>query len=155
MGVSTMIEGTTGRPEIADLWSFLSAHGIVPAVISASHVDLVRAIVEHRYGFAGFPVIGMLPVLEGGRYGTELRAPAPYRPGKVAAARLLAHEVTGSEETRPFLCAGDTNTDLEMLAYAAGCRLFFDRGKRPLMNLAEHLAAEGEGERTVVQAPFR
>jgi hypothetical protein len=154
MGVSSMISGTERRPEIADLWAFLSAHGVVPAVISASHVDLVRAVVDRAYAFSGFPVVGMRPVLEGGRYGAEMTAPVPYRTGKVDAARALARELTGSEETRPFLCAGDTNTDLEMLAYAGEYRLFFDRGKRPFMDLAEHLAAAGEGERTLVQAPL-
>ena len=154
LGTSFMLRGTRKRPEIADLWAVMARHGVVPVVITASHVDLVRAVLDRHYGFAGLPLIGMLPVLHGGRYGADLMAPATYRTGKVDSARLAARQVTGSDETRPLLCAGDTNTDLEMLAYSGGYRLFFDRGKRPLMDLAEHLAAGGEGERTLVQAPF-
>jgi phosphoserine phosphatase len=154
LGSSTMIRGTRTRPEIANLWSVMSRHGVVPVIITASHVDLVRAVLDRHYGFAGNPILGMLPVLEADRYGAEVRAPVTYRTGKVDAARQVALTVTGSEETRPVLCAGDTTTDLEMLAYSAEYRLFFDRGKRPLMDLAEHLIARGEGERTLVQAPF-
>lgn len=154
LGTAAMIEGTRTRPEIADLFAFLARHGIVPVVITASHVDLVRAVLDRHYRFAGLPLVGMLPRLEGGRYGAELTAPATYRTGKVDAARVAARLLTGSEDTRPVLCAGDTNTDLEMLAYSGGHRLFFDRGKRPLMDLAEHLAGHGEAETTLVQPPF-
>jgi hypothetical protein len=154
LGAASMVQGVRFRPEIADLWAAMARRGMVPAVVSASHADLVRAIVDRHYGIEGFPVAGMLPVLEGGRYAATLTAPAPYRPGKVDAARAVARAVRGDEEARPALCAGDTNTDLEMLAYGSDYRLFFDRGKRPFMDLAHHLSARGLGDRTLVEAPF-
>lgn len=154
LGAASMVQGVRFRPEIADLWAAMARAGMVPAVVTASQVDLVRAVVDRWYGFAGFPVIGMKPTLDGGRYAANLEAPATYRPGKVDAARTLARELTGDEDQRPVLCAGDTNTDLEMLAYAADYRLFFDRGKRPLMDFAAHLAHRGLADRTVVEAPL-
>jgi len=154
LGTASMMQGVRIRPEIADLWAAMAHRGAVPAVVSATHTELVRAVVDRHYGFSGFPVTGMRPALEAGRYTGELTAPAPYRPGKVDAACILAREVTGDEETRPFLCAGDTTTDLEMLAYASSWRLFFDRGKRPLMDLADHLRACGLEGQTIVQPPF-
>jgi hypothetical protein len=154
LGAASMVQGVRFREEIADLWAAMARRGMVPAVVTASHADLVRAVVDRHYGLSGFPVTGMLPAIEGGRYAATLTAPAPYRPGKVDAARALARAVTGDEEARPALCAGDTNTDLEMLAYGSDYRLFFDRGKRPFMDFAHHLSARGLGDRTLVEAPF-
>jgi phosphoserine phosphatase len=153
-GGSAMMEGTRRRPEIADLFAAMAREGIVPVIITASHTDLVRAVVDRHYGFAGHPVIGMSPVLSGGRYGAELTAPATYRHGKVDAARMAARLVTGDEDARPAFAAGDTTTDLEMLAYATSHRLFFDRKKRELLDLADFLAEHGMGDRTLVQAPL-
>ena len=154
MGATAMLEGTRARPEMVELFAAMAAHGIVPAVITASQVDLVRAVLDRHYGFAGYPVVGMSPVLAGGRYGADLAAPATYGAGKVDAARAVARLVTGNDDLRPVLCAGDTTTDLELLAYSGGYRLFFDRGKRPFMDLAHHLVAHGHGERTIIQTPF-
>jgi hypothetical protein len=154
LGATAMTEGTRARPEIADLFAAMVRLGIVPVVITASHVDLVRAVLDQHYGFAGHPVVGMVPVLEGGRYGADLTAPATYRHGKVLAARAVARRVTGREDARPVFAAGDTTTDLEMLAYADGLRLFFDRNKGPFMDFASWLVGEGEEARTLVQAPF-
>jgi hypothetical protein len=154
LGGSAMLEGTRRRPEIADLFAAMAREGIVPVVITASHVDLVRAVLDRHYGFAAHPVIGMSPVLTGGRYGAELTAPATYRHGKVDAARIAARLVTGDEDARPAFAAGDTTTDLEMLAYATSHRLFFDRKKRELLDLAAFLAQHGMGEKTLVQAPL-
>jgi hypothetical protein len=153
-GGSRMLEGTQRRPEIADLFAAMAREGIVPVIITASHVELVRAVADRHYGFAGHPVIGMSPVLTGGRYGAELTAPATYRHGKVDAARKVARLVTGDEDARPAFAAGDTTTDLEMLAYATSCRLFFDRKKRELMELADFLAQHGMGAQTLVQPPL-
>jgi hypothetical protein len=154
LGTTTMLEGTRSRGEVEDLFAVMARHRIVPVVITASQVDLVRAVLDRHYGFAGYPVVGMSSVLAGGRYGAEMVAPATYRGGKVDAARALARLAGGDEEARPVLCAGDTTTDLELLAYSRGVRLFFDRGKRPFMDLAEHLVAHGHGDRTLIQSPL-
>ncbi len=154
LGAAAMLHGTRLRPDIANLMAAMMRHDIVPVVVTASQEDLVRAVLERHYGFGGHPVVGMRTVLEGGVYGADLTAPATYRSGKVEAIRAVARAVAGSEEARPVLCAGDTNTDLEMLAYSGAYREFFDRGKRPLMDLARDLAARGEAARTVVQVPF-
>ena len=134
LGTASMRYGVRVRPEIVDLMAAMARHGVVPAVVSASHVDLVGPVLERYYGLGSSPLAGMRTVLEGGTYGPDLTAPATYRPGKVDAARALARSVTGREDARPVFCAGDTTTDLEMVAYSSGYRLFFDRGKRPFMD---------------------
>jgi hypothetical protein len=154
LGATAMLHGVRIREEIVDLAAAMARRGIAPVVVTASQADLVRAVVDRHYGLGGQPLAGMRCALEGGRYGAELKAPATYRTGKVDAARAVALSLTGSEETRPVLCAGDTNTDLEMLAYSGDYRLFFDRGKRPLMDLCRHLIAHGGGASTVVEPPF-
>jgi hypothetical protein len=154
IGATSMAVGTRARPDIKALFDALSRHGIVPAVVTASQVDLVRAVLDHAYGFAGNPVVGMLPERAAGRYSARLTAPATYGSGKVEAAMALSRELFGHDGARPVFAAGDTTTDLEMLAFATSHRLFFDRGKRPLMDFADHLQATGAAERTLVQPPF-
>jgi phosphoserine phosphatase len=149
-----MLRGTRFRPEIADLMAAMTRHGVTPVVITASHVDLVHGVLRRHYAYGETPLAGMVPVLKGGAYGGELTVPATFRPGKVDAARAIARALTGDEDARPVFCAGDTNTDLEMVAYSSAYRLFFDRGKRPFMDLAGHLAAHGAGATTLVQPPF-
>jgi len=153
-GTSSMRHGTRIRPEIVDLMAVMARHGITPVVITASHVDLVRAVLARHYAFGEHPLVGMAPVLVEGRYGADLTAPVPYRPGKVDAARAVAHRLTGREDARPVFCAGDSNTDFEFVAYSSDYRLFFDRGARPFMDLGAYLAAHGDGQSTVVQSPF-
>jgi hypothetical protein len=153
LGTSSMTHGTRIRPEIADLMAAMARHGVTPVVITASHVELVRGLLERRYGVDPGPLTGMLPAVERGAYGGDMTAPATFRPGKVDAARAIARTLTGDEDARPVFCAGDSNTDLEMVAYSTGYRLFFDRGKRPLMALAEHLASRAAAT-TLIQPPF-
>lgn len=154
LGTASMHYGTRIRPEIVDLMTAMARRGVVVAVITASHVDLVQPVLERHYGFGSNPVLGMLPVLEAGRYGPDLTAPATFRPGKVDAVRAVARSVTGREDARPVFCAGDSVTDFEMVAYSGGYRLFFDRGKQPLMDLARYLAWGGAERTTLIQAPF-
>jgi phosphoserine phosphatase len=154
MGVTAMLEGTRARPEIAELFAAMTRLGVVPVVVTASQVDVVRAALDRHYGFAGNPVVGMRATQESGRYTADLLAPATYRSGKVEAIRQVARDITGDEGRLPALAAGDTNTDLEMLAYSGGWRLFFDRRKRPLMDLADHLVRHGSGARTLVEQPL-
>ena len=154
LGTTSMRRGTRIRPEIADLMAAMARHGVTPVVITASHVDLVHGVLQRYYAYGSTPLAGMVPVLEGGAYGGELTAPATFRPGKVDAARAIARALTGDEDARPVFCAGDSNTDFEMVAYSSAYRLFFDRGTRPFMDLAAHLAAHGAGRATLVQPPF-
>jgi hypothetical protein len=161
VGATAMAVGTRRRGEIVDLFAALTRHDIVPVVVTASHVDLVRAVLDQAYGFAGNPVLGMQPEMVDGRYAARLRAPATYGSGKVDAACALTRERTGGGDAslgvprgRVVFAAGDTTTDLEMLAFATTHRLFFDRGKRPLMDFADFLLATGAGDRTLVQPPF-
>jgi len=151
-GLATMLYGTAPRPEMIELVASLRARGVEPVVVTASQVDLVKAVVERHYG--GAVVLGMKAELAGGRYGATLLSPATYGPGKVDAIRQFARERFGDASLRPVFAAGDANTDLEMLAYAEGTRLFFDRGKRPFLDLADHLFRRGHGDRTLVQDPL-
>lgn len=154
LGAASMRYGVRARREIVDLVGAMARHGVVSAVVSASHVDLLQPVLERYYGLGSSLVVGMRTVLEGGAYGADLTAPVTYGPGKVDAARALLRNATGREDTRPVFCAGDTTTDLEMVAYSRGYRLFFDRGKQPFMDLAGYLAAHGAGPTTLIQPPF-
>ncbi len=153
-GTRSMRHGTRIRPEIVDLMAVMARHGVIPVVITASHVDMVRAVLARHYAFGDHPLVGMTPVLVDGRYGADLTAPVPYRPGKVDAARAVARRLAGREDARPVFCAGDSNTDFEFVAYSSDYRLFFNRGARPFMDLGAYLGALGDGQSTVIQAPF-
>ncbi len=153
-GSSAMLYGTRARPEMVDLMTMMVRHGVTPVVITASHVDLVRAVLARHYGLGEQPLVGMTPALVEGRYGADLTAPVPYRAGKVDAARAVARRLTGREDARPVFCAGDSNTDLEFVAYSGDYRLFFDRRVRPFMDLAAYLGAHGDAQSTVIQEPF-
>lgn len=154
LGRAAMTRGLRLRPPMVDLIGRLSAHGIRPLVVSASQRDLVEAVVCRHYGVEPGCTVGMLHALEGGRYRGSLLPPVPFRSGKVHAAAELATRLGADGARGPVLAAGDANTDLELLACSADARLFFDRGARPLMELADWLRARGQERSTLVQRPF-
>ncbi len=150
LGEGVMSRGVAVRPPIRALLDALQAHGVRPLVVSASQRDLVEGVVCAWYGLPRGQTWGMQHRLEGGRYTGELLEPVPYGLGKIAATQHLM----GGGRTPPLLCAGDANTDLELVAWSGDMRIFFDRGGRPFMDMARRLVAEGAAARTVTQRPF-
>ncbi len=149
VGSGEMSLGVEPRPAIAELLALLEAGGITPLVVSASQRDIVAGAARQLYGIPPERATGMLHALDGQAYGPELLEPVPYGLGKVYTAR--AGWPFG--EARPALCAGDANTDLELMAWSGDTTVFLDRGARPLMDLARHLAREA-ADRVVVERPF-
>jgi phosphoserine phosphatase len=139
---------------MVNLMEVMARHGITPVIISASQVDVVDSVLQRVYHFGPNQATGMRHRLHEGLYRAHLLAPATYRHGKVDAAREIARHLTGREDSRPVLCAGDSDTDLEFVAYSSDCRIFFDRGSRLFMGLARHLQEHGAEASTVVQQPF-
>lgn len=141
-----MPQGTRIRPRMVALLAALQQNNVLPFVISASQHDLVAAVLERELGVPERRMHGMKLGLEGEVYGERLLEPVTYRGGKVHAARLLV----GMEAPPPVLCAGDSTTDLELIAWSGRCRLIFDRGDPLLVGLARWLEARGAADRTVV-----
>lgn len=154
-GAVSMEYGNVQRDEIINLMDVMRAHGITPVVVTASQTDLVASIATPRYGVEEQYVMGIQPrLLEAGTYENWLLNPVTYRPGKVDATMELAEMITGDPSARPVFCAGDSNTDFEFVAYSDDYRLFFDRAKVPLMEMATWLTDNGHAESTVIQTPF-
>lgn len=154
MGTTSLGYGNAVRDEIVNLIDVMKNHGITPVVVTASQTDLVAAVATPVYGIEEQFILGIQPRLNGAVYENWLLNPVTYRPGKVDAVRLLAEEIALDAEVRPVFCAGDSNTDFEFVAYSSDYRLFFDRGKAPLMELATWLTDNGYASTTVVQTPF-
>ena len=154
IGTTSMDYGTRVREEIVNLMAVMARHDITPVVVSASQVDLVESVLQRAYRSGESPVAGMLHRLYEGLFGAHLLAPVTFRPGKVDAVRAIARRLSGSEDTRPVFCAGDSDTDLEFVAYSSDYRLFFDRKKELLMSLASYLSSHGEARTTLIQQPF-
>lgn len=154
IGTTALDYGNAVRDEIVNLMDVMRTHGITPVVVSASQTDLVASVAVPVYGVDANYVIGIQSRLSDAIYENWLLNPVTYRPGKVDAVNILAEEITGDAESLPVFCAGDSNTDFEFVAYSSDYRLFFDRAKVPLMELATWLTNNGYSASTVIQPPF-
>ena len=154
LGTTSMEYGTAVREEIVNLMAVMARHDITPIVISASQTDLVHSVLQRVYSFGASPMAGMRHRMYEGLYRAHTLAPVTFRPGKVDAAREIARRLSGSEDVRPVFCAGDSDTDLEFVAYSSDYRLFFDRQKALFMSLASYLSSHGALETTLIQKPF-
>lgn len=154
MGSTSFGYGNVVRPEIVNLMEVMELHGITVTVVSASEENLVEAMAEPLYGVPTEHIIGLTAQLGTAGYENWLLNPVTYRPGKVDAVFSLADDITGDPDSVPVFCAGDSNTDFEFVAYSSDFRLFFDRAKNPLMELAHWLTDNGYASSTLIQAPF-
>lgn len=106
------------RPRMKELITELHEAGWEVWVVTASPAALVR-VMAGRLGIPTHRVIGMdLHVDADGRYTAEVRQPATFCEGKLAAIDVHIGR-------RPELCAGDSRSDAWMLD-AAGTALLID-----------------------------
>lgn len=126
-------------PEMQRLVSDLAHHGFDVWVVSASAQWIVE-VAAKRVGIPADHVLGVLVDVDSQDRLTDRIARFTWRQGKADAIRTRIGKP-------PSFAAGDSTTDLEMLLMGQGPRLVMDRGKVPLMDLAQQ-------RQWIIQPPF-
>jgi phosphoserine phosphatase len=147
-GPVEIARGLRPYPAMARLIRRLQEAGVETWIVSASNRWTVEVFAGEHLGIGPERVLGIAPLLAGGRITArrDPEMPVTGGAGKVEAIDL-------GIGIRPVLAAGDSMGDFEMLCAASGLCLVIDRGVRELRARIERFRAGGDG-RWLVQPRF-
>ncbi|NMB74799.1 MAG: haloacid dehalogenase-like hydrolase [Myxococcales bacterium] len=140
--------GLRPYPAMARLLARLRGAGVETWIVSASNRWTVEVFAEEHLGIGPGRVLGIAPLVAGGRITAQRDPDMPVTGGAGKVEAIDRHI-----GLRPLLAAGDSMGDFEMLGVATRLCLIIDRGNRELRKNVERLRAAGDG-RWVVQPRF-